>query len=344
MPPTTQSLIQLDFLTDFREKQVHIIPSAARKSAALGLFKFWRVYALLKHIDRLDFSGHGRFVVTPDIIEKIAQWCQLSPITITRILRAAEAQGIFWELEVTRQHHAPDSLYIRLSGRHSLEAALSKRAVTAQVYDPTVVSARKAHIDLVDFQKLQTLEAQCFDAWLAAKKDGSFTGRWIDLEAAWGREKTTLKRWLQCSEVKVICNFATLPVLTSSKDKLQAAAVGASYDNHISYQTIDDTEYLVFQRANTYATADPSQTGKRGVCRDVASHLRRAGLDTSQTYIRTNHDLRNQPAAKRVRYLDWWIKRNPDKRHYSLKMACTPLLRRGRPPDNINRWRLEWQG
>jgi len=319
---------------------VHIVPSAARKAAALGLFKYWRVYALLKHIDRVQFAGHSRFVVTQDIIELVACWCCLSPITISRILRDKAALGIFWTLDVVSQHHAPDVLYIRLPGRDKLEATLSQLAASEGVYDPTIVSPRKALLNLSDFAKLQSLEAQCFDAWLSARKDGQFTGRWIDLEAAWGREKTTLKRWLKCSGVKVIRNYGKVP--TGQHEMLFDAAVGLSYDNHVSYEIENDTEYLVFQRANTYVASDASRPGKRGICRDVASHLRRAGLDKSQKPIRTNHDVRGKTTAERVRYLDNQIKRNPDKRHYSLKRASATRLRRGNPPDCMNYWSLVW--
>lgn len=350
MPLSTQTQpIQLDFLagvdtTQVNSDPVHIVPSAARKSAALGLFKYWRVYALLKHIDRTQFAGHSRFLITDDIINQLAVWCGLKPITIRRILTERSIQGIFWSITRTSRHHAPDVLHVRLEGRHKVEATLTERALAAEVYDAAIVSRCKGLLQLEDFRSLAGLEAQCFDAWLAARKQQEFTGRWVDLESAWGRERTTLKHWLELAGVTVIHNYATIPLPFTSRDELLTAAVGASYDNYIQYQTIDGTEYLVFQRANTYVTADASQAGRRGKCRDIASHLQRAGLDRPTKYVRTNHDLREQPAAKRVRRLDNWIKRAPDRRHYTLKVAAIRQLRRGRSPTFVNRWRLEYTG
>lgn len=332
MPQTTNSTqLQLDFFDQIPEEAVHIIPSAARKSSALGLFKFWRIYALLKHLDRIQFAGHSRFLLTRDLIHQLAAWCKLKPVTVRRILRSPKA-GLFWAID--------DHRVIHLVSRRKVEAGLTRRAAANDVYDAHIVSRSKGLLSIDEFSGLQRLEAAAFDAWLATRKNGHFTGRWVDLQAAWGRERTTLLRWLKLAGAEIIRNYATIPV--RSAEAVYDAAVGASYDNHIWYETIDDETHLVFQRANTYVTSDYMRAGLRGTCRDIAGHLQRAGLNASTQYVRTNHDVREKSAGLRLRYLDRRISKHGDRRHYSLKVAHGLKLRRGRPHERMNRWRLEY--
>lgn len=322
---------------DIGEAEVHILPSTARKAAALGLFKFYRVYEVLKHIDRVHHDGRGKFVIGGEILQDAATACGVSPLTIKRTIRDEAAQGLFWRLTITPKWRADDILYVELVSRKNVELALSERAAAAGVYDAYQVSRRKALLRLADFEDLQTLAAFCFASWLAVRKGSEFTGRWADLVSAWGRSRRTIREWIAISGVTIVHNFGYIPAEDTAGPALNAALTLQGNDVPTWRETIDGKEYVVFYRANTFVAPGQEhvKTGRRGIAKRAAAHLRRGG--DSPDFTRTNHDMLEAHdryrKLKRIRKL-----RNlsPERTHYTREAAFK--RKRYRQTRQVNRW------
>lgn len=293
---------------------VHIKPSVARKSAALGLFTVWRIYELLKHYDRLNLRGAGKFVLTDAILNTIAEWAALDPITVKRIILTPSTlvQGVYWSVDITRHWREDSTLYIELRSRNNLDYSLSGLAEERDVYDPWVMSKRKALLRLEDFKSLQTLEAVSFSAWLVTNnKYGKFTGRWCDLRRAWSRDRRTLLRWIEASGVRIIPNLGFKDPRKVDPVEYQNMAVSLQANNS---PWVDRQRRLTYHRANTYQATVRDIRGKRGICsKKAAAHLQGGGGVLQ--IIRTNHEATNRDSEK-LKRVQKEIDKDPTRAHY----------------------------
>jgi hypothetical protein len=315
MLPVAVVHVQHDPLLDLAD-DVHYLPSTARKAIALGMTPAWRIYELLKHFDRLKLAGTGKFVLTDEMLKALAAAAGIQPIYVKRIIRH-QGQGIFWRVTITHQWRAEDIIYVELTSRSRVDALLSERAAAhlddwgrpAPIYDAHRISKRKALLRVEDFSDLQSLEALCFAGWLSTLTDRYFTGRWVDLQSAWGRDRHTLRDWCSAAGVKIVHNHGYIDVNDVDPETLYEIALSLAANN----SAWREGTRLKYWRANSFVAPEQARTGKRGICRKAAAYIRRGG-DARQV-IRTNHEL-PQRTAERYQRIKRRIRKAPHRDHY----------------------------
>lgn len=337
LPKATQH-IKHDPLQDMRGDHVHFLPSTARKSIALGYVTDWRIYELLKHFDRLQLGGTGKFVLSETILRAVASAAGLAPITVKRIIRQS-IPGLFWTVTITRNWRADDTLHIALPKRRRLEAQLSSIAEgeDKDIYDPTRVSKYKAFLSVEDFRKLQRLEALCFAAWINDRKpgkddpvlpndSGSMTIPLYELERAWGRDHKIIQRWVRMAGIikKRRVGYANIKELGEKKTQWLEASLDHNGVYHWS-----NNQRLLYPRASTYIAPDTSKRGSPSIARKTAADIRSGG-DASR--IRTNHDWPSGvKMASGFQRIDQLIDKDRFKSHYLFSHELTRGFRKKRP-------------
>jgi hypothetical protein len=276
---------------DLENEPIRLIPTSARKAYALDLARFYRLYELLKHIDRVWLKGTGKFVVSGEILAALAVATRLSETTLRRALRAPEA-GLFWQATITRQWRENDVIYLRLASRQRVEQTLSELAEAAGVYDPRRVSIGITFVKWSDCRSLKRFGAACFGAWLAAhNKTGSSMIRWSDLKTSWGRARKQLRLWCKIARVKIIHNRVLID--PSEFDRETAYRLSMDLSREGFYVTTqmraDGKEFWSFQRANTFVAPVTAQVGKRSIPKRATRYLRRPGDGSKR--IRNNHPI-----------------------------------------------------
>ena len=324
---------------------VHILPDTARKAHATGVFKFWRLYALLKHYDMTRQDGTGRFPLSDDVLAYLRRYTHLTDATIKRILKHSDAP-LFWLVEVTPQYHAPDDIYIRLNGRKNVELHLSDLAHEQGVLDAYTVSQSKALLTLADFKSLSTLAAQCFNAWIAVRTDSNAMLKYETLCNLWKVSKRTILRWIDNSDVRRVFNRGIEPK-NAGNGKL------SFFHENVNERLKDIGKYWLYQKANTFKTNDKAR-GKRATAKQVATHLRRSGC-TWKRRIRTHHDLTFvngcEYPSEQDRELAMYqasksahrkARKNSDKRHYIKQRPDSVRLASRSDEVEVLRW-ATWQ-
>lgn len=279
------------------------IPANARKASALGLMKPYRVYVLLQHLNRYQFSGRGKFVLTPHWLDTLAAWLDLSPVTLKRTLRQMIVEGIF-----LRAHSRLP--YVALVGREALSARLAELAQQAHVPAPYEMSYRKEVLNLKDFASLKQLSAMTLNGWLRVAARNLKRLRWEDLEALWGRTRPTLNGWIEIADIRKIHNFAYFDPPGPCPE-----------DIHTWVMTLRGKEYVCIQRANTYVSEGLSKQANRGVCRKAAARMCEASENGGESlkHPRTNWpyiELAPEKRARAFKRMRKAIAEHPDKTYY----------------------------
>jgi hypothetical protein len=279
------------------------IPANARKASALGLMKSYRVYVLLQHLNRHQFSGRGKFVLTPNWLDTLAAWLDLSPVTLKRTLRKMIAEGIF-----LRAHSRLP--YVALVGREALSARLAELA--QQAYDPAPyeMSYRKEVLSLKDFASLKRFSAMTLNGWLRVAAHSQKRLRWEDLEPLWGRTRPTLNDWIEIADIRKIYNIAYFEPPGPCPE-----------DIHTWMMTLRGKDYVCIQRANTYVSEGLSKQAKRGVCRKAAARMCEASENGGESlkHPRTNWpyiELAPEKRARSFKRMRKAIAEHPDRTYY----------------------------
>lgn len=336
--PKVTAHVEHDPLMDMRADHVHFMPSTARKAIALGYVTDWRIYELLKHYDRLQLGGTGKFILTETILRAVAAAAGLKPITVKRIIRGS-VPGMFWTLTASRQWRDFDILHVQLTKRSKLEAQLSEigEGEDKDIYDPRRVTKRKAYLNVEDFKKLQRLEALCFAAWINDRKQGkdhptlpndsgAMTIPLYELERAWGRDHKIIQRWVKLAGIKVKRNRGYANIKEHGEKRIQW--LEASLSNNGVYHW-REKQRVMYPRANTYIAPDTAQRGTRSISRKTAADIRSGG---DALRIRTNHDWpTGNKAAAGYKRIDRQIDRDTSKTHYVFSHELNRGFRKRHP-------------
>lgn len=297
---------------DLYAEPVHILPSTARKAIALGYGRPYRVFAALKHLDRVRYNGSGKFLLTEDDLREVAKACGISKESLRRILKDEAAEGLFWSVEVTPRWRRKDELFIRLASNIRVEERLTDVAVAEGVFNPYEVS-RKAMLWFDELDRLQEFSAFCLALWIAVQKHGRVTLRWADMESAWGRSQPVLAEWMRITGIKKQHNVGRFP----ARDTGELAngrhgpafnfALTLTANNYWWTDWVDGEKYVYFPRANTYIApgAYGNRRGTHSLKRKASAHIQAGG--GSREFMRTNFDMLEARDAyrawKRIRKL-----------------------------------------
>jgi hypothetical protein len=281
------------------------IPSNARKASALKLLTTYRVYVLLQHLNRYRYRGHGKFVLTDEDIHQLAEWLNLSPARITRLIKHMIKDSIF-----VRAAYC-DFPYISLAGRKQVNQNLSQLALDKGIPHPGEISYRKEVLELEDFDNLQKLSAKLLNGWLRVSQHAKKRLRWQDLEGLWGRSRTILYKWLEKANIRKIHNYARVDGPGPCPDDL-----------HVWHHQVRGRVYVCWQRANTYVPEGLTKQANRGVCKTAAAEMcdRHPELcGEGIKHPRTNWPYVDLPRDKRIKAfkrMQRGIREHPDRTHY----------------------------